>query len=188
MQVCGSSYAVCGSSYGGGPDQSLGLGPSRVQLCSSLPDRALDCEKPPFGNEPARWEKIPASCLVPHALSTVGPPTGAVPCEQIDGEEHYANNSRILMRSTGRKIEPMKLRYESPYAKGEPCLSLVVMILSVAPLCAQSPPASPNRPWHSPEARMLADEGKRYRRGASLLPSGNAYSLVLLCYKRNISL
>jgi len=74
----------------------------------------------------------------------------------------------------------MKLQYESPYAKGKLCLLLVVMILSVAPVCAQSPPASPSRPWHSPEARILAEEGKRYRQIALLPPSGNAYSLAEL--------
>ena len=54
------------------------------------------------------------------------------------------------------------------------------MILSVAPLYAQNPPASPNRPWNSPEARILAEEGKHYRQIAFLPPPGNAYSLAEL--------
>lgn len=74
----------------------------------------------------------------------------------------------------------MKLQYESSYAKGQPCLSVVMMILSVAPLYAQSPPASPNRPWHSPESQVLAEEGKRYRQTGFLPPSGKAYSLEQL--------
>ena len=56
-------------------------------------------------------------------------------------------------------------------------MSLVLMIFSVAQLCAQSPPASPNRPWQSPQARILAEEGKRYRPIGFLPPSGNANSL-----------
>jgi outer membrane protein TolC len=74
----------------------------------------------------------------------------------------------------------MKLPYDSPYAKGQRFLSLVVTIISFSPLFAQSPPASPNRPWHSPEERVLAEEGKRYRQIASLPPSGKAYSLAEL--------
>ena len=54
---------------------------------------------------------------------------------------------------------------------------MVVTILSLAPLYAQSPPASPDRPWLSPEARILAEEGKGYRQSAFLPPSGNAHSL-----------
>ena len=38
-------------------------------------------------------------------------------------------------------------------------------------------PPSPNRPWHSPEEQIIAEEGKRYRQIAFLPPSGNAYSL-----------
>jgi outer membrane protein len=74
----------------------------------------------------------------------------------------------------------MKPQYECPHRKGQPFLSLVGMILPLAPLFAQSPPTSPNRPWQSPEARILAEEGKRYRQIAFLPPSGNAYSLEKL--------
>src|SRR6202161_1535007 len=66
---------------------------------------------------------------------------------------------------------------ESRCVKGRPFLSLVVAILWFTPLFAQSPPASPNRPWHSPEERILAEEGKRYRQNAFLPPSGKAWSL-----------
>jgi outer membrane protein len=74
----------------------------------------------------------------------------------------------------------MKPRYESPYAKGQPFLLLVGTIFSLAPVCAQSPPASPNRPSHSPEARIVAEEAKRYRQNALLPSFGNAYSLEAL--------
>src|ERR1700744_1487037 len=69
---------------------------------------------------------------------------------------------------------------ESRCVKGRPCLSLVVAILLFTPLFAKSPPASPNRPWHSPDERILAEEGKRYRQIASLPPSGKGYSLAEL--------
>jgi outer membrane protein len=71
-------------------------------------------------------------------------------------------------------------KVESTSAKGEPFLPLVVTILSFTPLFAQSPPASPNRPWHSPEERILAEEGKRYRQIAFLPASGKGYSLAEL--------
>jgi outer membrane protein len=74
----------------------------------------------------------------------------------------------------------MKPQYESPHAKGQPFLSLVVTIISFSPLFAQNPPASPNRPWHSPEEGVLAEAGKRYRESAPLPPSGKAYSLAEL--------
>jgi outer membrane protein len=69
---------------------------------------------------------------------------------------------------------------ESPCVKGRPFLSLVVTILWFTPLFGQSPPASPSRPWHSPDERILAEEGKRYRQVASLPPSGKGYSLAEL--------
>jgi outer membrane protein len=72
----------------------------------------------------------------------------------------------------GSKLEPC--------GKGQPFLSLVVTVLSFTPLFAQSPPASANRPWHSPEERTLAEEGKRYRQTASLPPSGKGYTLAEL--------
>ena len=65
---------------------------------------------------------------------------------------------------------------ESSSTKEPPFLSLVVTILSFAPLFAQSPPASPNRPRHSPEERILAEEGQRYRQNAFLPPSGKTWS------------
>lgn len=65
---------------------------------------------------------------------------------------------------------------ESPSTKRPPFLPLVATIFSFTSLYAQSPPASPNRPWHSPEERNLAQEGKRYRQNALLPPSGKAWS------------
>jgi hypothetical protein len=47
---------------------------------------------------------------------------------------------------------------ESPSTKRPPFLSLVVTILSFA----QSPPASRNRPWRSPQERILAQDEKHY--------------------------
>src|SRR5580692_3607091 len=66
-------------------------------------------------------------------------------------------------------------KVESP-SKRQLLPSLVVTILSFSSLFEQSPPASPNRPWHSPEERNLAQDGKRYRPNALLPPSGKAWS------------
>jgi outer membrane protein len=81
-------------------------------------------------------------------------------------------------KRTGRRVRCAQI------AKGQPFPSLVLSILgtilSFTPLFAQSPPASPNRPLHSPEERILAGEGKHYRQIASLPPSGKAWSLAEL--------
>jgi len=74
----------------------------------------------------------------------------------------------------------MTLQYEPACAKAQRFLPLVVILLSLPPLCAQSPPASANRPWHSPEAGILAQEGERYRQIAPLPSSVNAYTLEQL--------
>src|SRR5580698_6771297 len=79
--------------------------------------------------------------------------------------------TRSIVIAAGSNLEP-------PRAKGPPFLSLVVTILSLTPLFAQGPPASPNRPWHSPDERILAEEGKRYRQSASLPPAGKGYTLA----------
>jgi outer membrane protein len=54
----------------------------------------------------------------------------------------------------------------------------VVLILASA--FAQSPPASPVRPWHPPEERELANDVKRFRPPALRLDPGKTYSLAEL--------
>ena len=58
--------------------------------------------------------------------------------------------------------------------------TLVVMILSLASTFAQSPPSAPDRPWHSSEERIIAQEAKRYRQPALLPPSRKTWSLAAL--------
>jgi outer membrane protein len=67
-------------------------------------------------------------------------------------------------------------KVESSSIEPPPFRSIVVTILSFAPLFAQSPPGSPSRPWHSPQGQILAQEGQRYRQNALLPPSGKTWT------------
>jgi outer membrane protein TolC len=55
--------------------------------------------------------------------------------------------------------------------------TLALIVLSLSPMFAQNPPVSANRPWHSPEERIIAQDGKRYRQTAFLPPSRQTWSL-----------
>jgi len=49
--------------------------------------------------------------------------------------------------------------------------------MSVIPVFAQSPPTSPERSWHSPAERQIADDAKRVRQPAFRIESDKTYSL-----------
>src|SRR5271167_1043120 len=57
-----------------------------------------------------------------------------------------------------------------------PLLSLIAVI----PVFAQSPPPSPDRPWHSPDERQIVSEGNRFRQSAFRIESDKTYSLAEL--------
>jgi outer membrane protein TolC len=52
--------------------------------------------------------------------------------------------------------------------------------VAVIPMFAQSPPASPDRPWHSPDERQIVSEGSRFRQSAFRIESDKTYSLAEL--------
>jgi outer membrane protein len=56
----------------------------------------------------------------------------------------------------------------------------VVILVAAIPLFAQSPPASPGRPWHSPDERRIARDGSRVRQPALPIEPDKAYSLAEL--------
>ena len=56
----------------------------------------------------------------------------------------------------------------------------LVNLMAVIPLFAQSPPPSPDRPWHSPDERQIASEGNRIRQSAFRIESDKTYSLAEL--------
>lgn len=58
-------------------------------------------------------------------------------------------------------------------------ISLLITI-AVVPACPQSPPASPDRPWHSPAEGQVVTDGKRLRQPAFLIEPGKTYSLAEL--------
>jgi outer membrane protein TolC len=58
--------------------------------------------------------------------------------------------------------------------------SLLVILMAAAPLSAQSPPPSPDRPWHTSDGRRIASEGERVGQPALPIEPGRAYSLAEL--------
>src|SRR5271156_5704525 len=58
--------------------------------------------------------------------------------------------------------------------------TLLVILIAVVPVFAQSPPASPDRPWHSIDERRITNDGKRLRQPAFPIDSEKAYSLAEL--------
>jgi outer membrane protein len=65
--------------------------------------------------------------------------------------------------------------------KGPPRTSIpLVALIAMIRVCAQSPPASPDRPWHTPDERQIIDDGRRVRRPAFPIEPDKAYSLAQL--------
>jgi outer membrane protein len=56
----------------------------------------------------------------------------------------------------------------------------LVSLMAVIPMFAQSPPPSPDRPWHSPDERQIVSEGNRFRQSAFRIESDKTYSLAEL--------
>ena len=75
-----------------------------------------------------------------------------------------------------RAVGPQSLR---PKDAGGTSIPLAVLMLG-APLLAQSPPVSPNLPWHSVDEHRVASEGKRVRLPALPIEPDKAYSLAEL--------
>src|ERR1700678_3365602 len=57
-----------------------------------------------------------------------------------------------------------------------PLLSLMIVIS----MFAQSPPTSPDRPWHSPDERRIVNEGSSFRQSTFRIDSDKTYSLAEL--------
>jgi outer membrane protein len=56
----------------------------------------------------------------------------------------------------------------------------VVLLTAIAPIFAQSPPPSPDRPWHSFEERQIITEGRSVHLPALRIESDRVYSLAEL--------
>jgi outer membrane protein TolC len=56
----------------------------------------------------------------------------------------------------------------------------LVILTVVMPVFAQSPPASPDRPWRVPEGVGTANDGKNFRQPAPPIEQGKAYTLAEL--------
>jgi outer membrane protein len=58
-------------------------------------------------------------------------------------------------------------------------ISVIVLVAAIA-VFAQSPPALPERAWHSPDERRIIDDAKRVGRPVVPIEAGKAYSLAEL--------
>ena len=73
------------------------------------------------------------------------------------------------------------LSWRSPAFKNPAQTTIpVVLLMAAIPVFAQSPPASPDRPWHSPDERLLTNDGKRLRQPVFAIEPQKAYSLAEL--------
>jgi outer membrane protein len=55
-----------------------------------------------------------------------------------------------------------------------------VILMAAIPVFAQTPPASPDRPWHTSDELRMANDGKRLRQPAPPIDPGKSYSLAEL--------
>jgi outer membrane protein len=58
--------------------------------------------------------------------------------------------------------------------------TIPLLLITVAPLLAQSPPPTPYRPWHTPEEGQIANDGKRLRQPSFRIEPDKVYSLAEL--------
>ena len=57
-----------------------------------------------------------------------------------------------------------------------PAWTLLILTASL-PVCAQSPPWMPDRPWHSPEERQITSDRQRFQQSRFRIESDRVYSL-----------
>src|SRR5258705_7341936 len=57
-----------------------------------------------------------------------------------------------------------------------PSRTLLILTASL-PVCAQGPPWTPDRPWHSPEERQITSDGQRFHQPRFRIESDRVYSL-----------
>jgi hypothetical protein len=53
----------------------------------------------------------------------------------------------------------------------------LLILTAFLPVCAQRPPSKPDRPWHSPEERRVANEGRPFHQAPFRIESDSVYSL-----------
>ena len=53
----------------------------------------------------------------------------------------------------------------------------LLILTAFLPVCAQRPPSTPDRPWHSPEERRVANEGRPFHQAPFRIESDRVYSL-----------
>jgi len=77
-----------------------------------------------------------------------------------------------------------KRRALPPYSptSEDPARTAILPLIMVAaiPIFAQSPPASPDRPWHSPDEREIVNDGRGFRQSVPPIDPNKAYSLAEL--------
>jgi outer membrane protein len=95
---------------------------------------------------------------------------------RIGAEENIKPTRRRTCPKQHAKEGP---RYVTPGKSKRPAPTTIPLLILIAaiPVSAQNPPPLPNRPWHSPDALQIANEGKRFRQPAFPIDLDKAYSL-----------
>ena len=65
------------------------------------------------------------------------------------------------------------------FQNGQPPTPLLILLAAI-PAFSQAPPASPDRPWHSPDEQLIANDARRLRQPGFRIDTGKVYSLAEL--------
>jgi outer membrane protein len=65
------------------------------------------------------------------------------------------------------------------YYDGKPTIPLLILLAGI-PAFSQAPPASPDRPWHSPDEQLVANDARRLRQPGFRIDTGKVYALAEL--------
>jgi outer membrane protein len=93
--------------------------------------------------------------------------------------EAAASRMRVKwpLRKGDRKVRRIE---QIASVKPECCLIPLLICTAAIPVFAQSPPASPDRPWHSSDERRITNDRNRLRQPAFPIEPDKAYSLAEL--------
>ncbi|MGA8594064.1 MAG: TolC family protein, partial [Bryobacteraceae bacterium] len=89
---------------------------------------------------------------------------------EVAADRRRSKNSRLALPATFASI-PRRMYCST--------IPLVILMAAIS-VFAQSPPTSPDRPWHTSDERRITNDGKRVRQPVFPIESDKAYSLAEL--------
>jgi outer membrane protein len=95
----------------------------------------------------------------------------------------YCSQPGLLLDAVICSAGSIELVQKNALVKPECCLKVTivnVILMLTVPVFAQSPPASPDRPWHNSDEREITNYGKRVHQLAFPIEPDKAYSLAEL--------